>query len=278
MITSASGWISKTHRAIPPFDLARPRAIDEAVAAKAAGGAFIAGGIDQVQRMLHDAPVARLITLNTIPALSTITEGPDAIGLGACVTHHRIESDSGVARALPDLAVAWATVGNVRVRMAGTIGGNVMAMHPNYDGPVLLAAADATLRFAGVRGETEVRLASEADWEAPENALLTDIRVPRGQRLVFDRSLKPAISVAVGLDRGRAHGFEGRIAIGCAFDRPICRRFQAGGVTEIAGLAQKFAASLPPPKDDVFATGAYRGRVAAVLICRHLTRLAEEKP
>jgi carbon-monoxide dehydrogenase medium subunit len=278
MATPTSGWVSKTHRAIPPFDLVRPRTIEEAVAARAAGGAFIAGGVDQIQFMKDGPPVARLIVLNATPALADIVKEPDAIRFGACVTHHRIETDPIVARALPDLAAAWTTVGNIRVRMAGTLGGNIMAQHPNYDGPVLLAAAGATLQFAGADGETAAPVASETDGPAPDDALLIGVRVPLGARLAFDRSLKPAVTVAVALDGGRARGLEGRIAVGCAFDRPICRRFQAGGVAEIANLAEKFAALLPPPKDDAFASGAYRRRMAAVLIRRHLTRLAEATP
>jgi carbon-monoxide dehydrogenase medium subunit len=281
MAAVSSGWVSKSHRAIPPFDLVRPRTVGDALDALGADSALIAGGIDQVQRLIDGPPVARLVTLTTIPALAEIVEEPAAVRIGACVTHYRIETDPVLGRALPDLAAAWATVGNVRVRMAGTLGGNVMAREANYDGPVLLAAADATLRFATPRGATEHRIADpDPDWNPPENAVLTEVSVPRvvGRRLVFDRSLKPAITLAVALDPEGADGFSGRIAIGCAFARPLCRRFTFGSAPDIGILADKFAALLPLPRHDAFASRDYRRRMAATLIRRHLARMVETKP
>jgi carbon-monoxide dehydrogenase medium subunit len=277
MTTTASGWVSKTHRAIPPFELVRPRTIEEAVAARVPGGKFIAGGIDLIQQLIEHAPesVGRLITLNSIPSLADIAEEPDAVKIGACVTHHRIESDPVLARALPDLVAAWKTIGNIRVRMAGTIGGNVMAAHPNYDGPVLLAASDAIYRFTNANGESQVRIAEEHDWRPSADALLTEIRIPRAanRRLVFERSLKPAISVAVALDRDDTQELKGRIAIGCAFSRPICRRITFRGVDDIQPIALKYALLLPMPKHDAFGLSDYRRYMAELTIRRILTRL-----
>jgi carbon-monoxide dehydrogenase medium subunit len=277
MIADDPGWVSKTHRAIPPFELVRPRSVAEAVAARNAGGAFIAGGIDQVQALIDDAPasVGRLITLRSIPMMAEIAEEPGGVRIGACVTHHRIETDSTLARLLPDLVAAWSTVGNIRVRMAGTVGGNVMAAHPNYDGPVLLAASDATYRFSGPDGDAEVRIGREHNWSPPADSLLTEIRIPRvaNRRLVFDRSLKPVVSVAVALDRGGPDGITGRVAVGCAFDRPICRGIQLRTVEDVAPIAQKYALLLPPPNQDVFGSSDYRRRMAEILIRRLLMRL-----
>jgi carbon-monoxide dehydrogenase medium subunit len=234
-----AGFISRSHRAIAPFALHRPTSIAQAVDVLASGAIPHAGGIDLVERMQQGERIAEVADLAAIDALRIIDVADGVLCIGAGVTHARIESDPVIARARPDLAAAWRTVGNVRIRRTGTVGGNLMAFDPNYDAAPILAAAGATLVFQSTEGEVRSGVV-----DRPPSLLLTRIEVPiEGRPLRFDRSLKPVVSVAVG----------DHVAIGCAY--PAVRL-----VDDVS--------ELPPPIDDAEASADYRRRMIGVLVER----------
>lgn len=278
-----AGWVSRGHGSIATFELIRPTRVVDALAAhrvaEDSSAAYMAGGIDQINRMQDGAAPDRVIDLSRVQGLTGISEKFGALNIGAGVTHHRIETDPMIASLAPDLAAAWATFGNIRVRMAGTIGGNIMARHPNYDGPVLLAACGARYVFEKPDGMTS--LIDADSWpdvppgaDAASGALLTRIVIPTGgdRRLVFDRSLKPVISVAVAVDGNGG----GRAAMGCAFAEPVCVAFDVGA--NAGEIAAEIAGALPVPIRDVFAGSDYRRRMARVLLERQITLLAKMGP
>jgi len=278
-----AGWVSRGHGSIATFELIRPTHVADALAAhrvaEETSAAYMAGGIDQINRMQDGAAPDRIIDLSRVQGLGDISEKFGALNIGAGVTHHRIETDPMIASLAPDLAAAWATFGNIRVRMAGTIGGNIMARHPNYDGPVLLAACGARYVFEKPDGMTS--LIDADSWpdappgaDAAFGALLTRIVIPTGgnRRLVFDRSLKPVISVAVAVDGNGG----GRAAMGCAFAEPVCVTFEVGG--NAGEIAAEIVGALPVPIRDAFAGSDYRRRMARVLLERQIARLAEMGP
>ena len=129
----------------------------------------------------------------------------------------------------------------------------------------LLAAAGGSLVFATVDGEVSVPAAEVPD-HIPANALLTALEIPvaGNARLAFDRSLKPVVSVAVGIDGDRA-----TVAIGCTFDHPIC---WSGPVVEIDTCAEMF----PDPKNNPMGSAAYRRRMIGVLARRLTDKLKAE--
>jgi CO/xanthine dehydrogenase FAD-binding subunit len=275
------GWVSRGHGSIAPFDLVRASRVDDAVAAHGVdarpGAAYIAGGIDQVNRMQDGAAPDRLIDISRVYGLRDIWDKGEVLNIGACVSHYRIETDALVAKLAPDLAACWATIGNIRIRMAGTIGGNVMARHANYDGPVLLAACGARYVFDNPNGTSSL-IDAEHHPDAsgtPPGALMTRIVIPTGgeRRLIFDRSLKPVISVAVATEPNGV----GRAAVGCALAAPVCVHFDAGGslASRAASIAGDIADALPPLLDNAFASAGYRRRMARVLLERQLIRLGE---
>lgn len=268
-----AGWVSRGHGSIAPFELIRPSHIADALSAHKndddTSAAYMAGGIDQINNMQDGAAPSRVIDISRLHPLTEISEKFGALNIGAGVTHHRIETDPLIASLAPDLAAAWATFGNIRIRMAGTIGGNVMARHPNYDGPVLLAAWGARYVFEKPDGAASLIDADQGPDAAP-GALMTRILVPTGdkRRLVFDRSLKPVISVAVAVDGNGG----GRAAFGCAFAAPVCVDFAPG--RDAADIASDIADALPTPTQDAFASRDYRRRMARVLLERLIIRLA----
>jgi len=251
--------IARSHQAIFPFRLHRPATVEEALAAAAVAegrAVYMAGGLDLVARLRAGERVTDLVFLPGIAELRRISRVNGLLRVGACVTHHQFESDSVVATTLPEAAPIWRDLGNVRVRMAGTLGGNLLAGRPHYDVAPILLALGARPVFAGGEG------------------LLTavEIPLPRERRLGFDRSLKPIVSVAVAVERAPTGELTGRAAVGCAYPRAVVQLLELG--QPIERTAEAAARALPEPLNDVVASAGYRRRMIGVLIRRLLQRLA----
>jgi carbon-monoxide dehydrogenase medium subunit len=252
--SGSSGFVSRSHRAIAPFVLTRPTTVDEAARRLAAGAHVHAGGVDLVERMQRGLEVAEVVDLAQVAGLDTIELIGDRLRIGAAVTHARLESDPIVARTRPDVAEAWRTVGNVRIRLTGTIGGNLMAFDKNYDAAPILAAADAQVVVVDAHG---VR-SSHPIAARPRAGLLVAVEIPVDGRLVFERSLKPVASVAVGTRV---------VAVGCAHAEVVVIARPEGSPVEAAA---SIAAALPEPLADADASSGYRRRVIEVLVRRGL--------
>ncbi len=254
-----------SHSAIAPFRLLRPARLADAAAALAGGAVCLAGGVDLVPALRAGRRVDEIVHLGGIGVLKAIERRRDVLCIGAGVTYARLANDAAIAAALPELAAAWRGVANVRVRHAATIGGNLMAANPQYDMLPALMALDAALIFADAKGMLHSAPAAAARWPY---GLLAFIEIPLadGRRFLFERGFKPMISVAVAAAGGRA-----RAAFGCAFERALVREFALEGDAE--ALAATIARDLPEPVSDWIASGAYRRKLAHVLLARQLRAL-----
>jgi aerobic carbon-monoxide dehydrogenase medium subunit len=276
--------VHRSRKLIPEFRLHRPHSPAEAVALKAAAGAdavFMAGGIDVVNRMKFGVPVTEVIHLARVDGLDRIEERDGGLQLGALVTHDGLVTSPQVGARLPSLTRTWPDVANIRIRCKGTIGGNIMAGDPTYDFALAAMAADAQLHFLALDGTTMVFAA--ADGVAKHDGLLTAIVFPFGStlRLLFDRSLRPIVTLVLGLDftDGRITG--GRTAIGCAYPVLIAAKLPlneplppAELARRAAPLAEAVAAGLPEPVGDHHASTVYRRRMIEVLLRRNLSAVA----
>ena len=261
-----AGLISRSHLGIEPFEVRRPASLADAAAAVADGSWAHAGGIDVAQRLRAGEAADELVPLCSPPTcagtglevLGEISLGNECLFVGAAVTHARIESDPLVQAHRPDVAAAWRTIGNVRIRAAGTLGGNLAAFHPGYDAAPVLAAAGARIVVAqpdGTLGRCDVA-------GVPLNRLIVGCEVPLSGRVVYDRSLKPVVSVAVG---------DQAVAIGCAYAQTVVIPHGATNPEDVAAAV----AALPDPTDDAFGSAAYRRRMIEVLVDRCLRTHAE---
>jgi 4-hydroxybenzoyl-CoA reductase subunit beta len=113
---------------LPEFQLARPRDVGEAIAARHehAGSRFIAGGTDLLVQLRHgiDRPDV-LIDLSAIEELGEITSGPGGVRIGAGVRIAALARDTTMAanyRAVTEAAEMIAAPGH---RAMGTVGGNL---------------------------------------------------------------------------------------------------------------------------------------------------------
>jgi carbon-monoxide dehydrogenase medium subunit len=284
LAVASSLAVHRSRKLIREFRLHRPRSAMEAVALKAAAGAgavFMAGGIDVVNRMKFGASVTEVIHLGRLACLDRIEEREGELHLGALVTHDRLATAPQVAARVPSLTQTWPDVANIRIRCKGTIGGNIMAGDPTYDFALAAMAAEAQLHFLALDGSTTVIAA--LDGVAEQVGLLTAIVLPTGTkvRLLFDRSLRPIVTLALGLDFVDGRITRGRAAVGCAYPVLVAAKLPLDGpllpadlARHAAPLAQVVAAELPDPLADHHGSSGYRRRMIEVLLRRNLSAVA----
>ena len=284
LAVASSLAVHRSRKLIREFRLHRPRSAMEAVALKAAAGAgavFMAGGIDVVNRMKFGASVTEVIHLGRLACLDRIEEREGELHLGALVTHDRLATAPQVAARVPSLTQTWPDVANIRIRCKGTIGGNIMAGDPTYDFALAAMAAEAQLHFLALDGSTTVIAA--LDGVAEQVGLLTAIVLPTGTkvRLLFDRSLRPIVTLALGLDFVDGRITRGRAAVGCAYPVLVAAKLPLDGpllpadlARHAAPLAQVVAAELPDPLADHHGSSGYRRRMIEVLLRRKLSAVA----
>jgi 4-hydroxybenzoyl-CoA reductase subunit beta len=114
---------------LPPFELHQPTSLADAVALLARHGAnakLLAGGTDLLPNMKHRLfTPAHVVSLEAVPGLEDIVEGPDHLELGARVTLATLSESLTVRSKLPSLATAAHHVAGPQLREMATLGGNV---------------------------------------------------------------------------------------------------------------------------------------------------------
>jgi carbon-monoxide dehydrogenase medium subunit len=264
----------RSRRHIAPFAAHRPSSMAEALALHTAPGAsaYLAGGVDLIDWMKQGNALDRVIRLDGLPGLAAITSGPDGLRIGAGATHAAIAASPVIYACLPDLAALWTKIANPRVRHAGTIGGNVMAGRNDYDGMPALLALGASAAMATETGETCVTLGQLS-------GLVTRFLVPDpgACRLYADRSLRPAVTVWLGLTVAAGQVSAMRLAAGMAHPQPVCVTLPLDlPVAALGAQAARIATAalnlLPEPTSDSRASAAYRRRMVGVLARRILVR------
>jgi aerobic carbon-monoxide dehydrogenase medium subunit len=277
--------VHRSRKLVLDFRLHRPQTAAEAVAIKAAAGpraVYMAGGIDVVNQMKSGSKVTDVIHLGAVAGLDGIEEVEDGLRLGAPVTHDQLATSPLAQARLPVRAQTWPNVANIRIRCKGTVGGNIMVGDPSYDFALAALAANARLHFLDAGGSEQIIWGARSG-RPLLGGLLTAITFPAASalRLVFDRSLRPTVTLAVGLDVAAGRITSGRVAIGCAYatllsahlplDRPLCPG-ELRSYTE--RLARDVVASLPPALADHQASSAYRRHMIEVLLRRNLSTAA----
>jgi carbon-monoxide dehydrogenase medium subunit len=128
------------------------------------------------------------------------------LSIGALCTHHKIANDPTVRDLLPGYAELSEQVANIRVRVAGTLGGVLCFAEPHADAPTLLCALDAWVVLAGPNGEREVPSREfhlgEFATARQEDEILVSIEVApqsagtRSAYRCFGHTERPAVGVA----------------------------------------------------------------------------------
>jgi aerobic carbon-monoxide dehydrogenase medium subunit len=281
---AAVAGIASSRKRIAPFRLFRPSTVEALCELKRLwpDALLHAGGIDLISRMKSGLTTPAVIDLGALDEIRGARQVGDMVEIGAATTHWQIEHDELLKALLPAVPDFVAGLGNVRVRVQGTIGGNIMAAEAGYEILPLLAALDAELRFVDWRNGTRRNvLAREHGVEAAESAyLLSVIAVPLSSKTVtWDRSLRPQLGLVAALDWRDGMVVAGFAALtGCAgvwASLPLARPLPRNEIAAASGaIAESWIELLPPLNGPAGLSGDYSRHVAQVMLRRAITRMA----
>lgn len=275
------------HR-IRPFRLHRPKTAEEAVimcAESAGAAAYMAGGIDVVAALKTGAVLTDVIHLQSLPGWNSIAEREDAIAIAAGATHRDFADSRLMRRFYPDLCEAWSALANNRIRIKGTLAGNLMARNPAYDFAMVAVAAGARLHYLD-SNRMPGQVPAERLADIPQAALLTQIMMPRDPWLAFAVQCrwKPIVSFALSFRRTQSEVI-GRLAVGSGFravswfDLRIEHDLFDRSAREAAGeIAGQLCGALPEPISDWRASAEYRRHLLNVLVRREIERMRAAGP
>jgi carbon-monoxide dehydrogenase medium subunit len=143
------------------FDYYRAESVPEALdlLAETADGdtELIAGGHSLLPTMKSGlASPDALVDIGHIPGLDAVEETEEGIRVGALTNYATVADSEAAWTSAPAFAEAAGQVGDVQVRNAGTVGGNLAHSDPASDLPGAALATDATVYVEGPDGERAV--------------------------------------------------------------------------------------------------------------------------
>lgn len=215
------------------FRLEEPGSVSEATELLSRFGEaakVYAGGTELLLAMKEGlVQYERLVNIKKL-GLNEVTRDNGTIRIGALCTHHQLEQSPMLQQTLPALVKLENNVANVRVRQAGTLGGNLCFAEPHADPGTLLMALDAKM-IAEKGGAKRAIAAQDFLVDAYETSLgadelLTAIEVPVPAPhsgiayLKFGYLERPSVGVAVAIAVNGGVVSAARVAVGCAGPAP----------------------------------------------------------
>jgi len=276
--------VHRSRKRIAPFRLHVPHSVAEAVAmlCEYRPACIVAGGLDVINRMKAGDEHKDVVYIGNIDALRHIGMSQDLLHVGAACTHHELAASKIAARALPGLPPIWGALANPRIRFKGTVGGNLLAHHPDYEGSAILAALGGNLRFATPNGTHTIPCVEYLATRPHDPTwLLEAVEVPCNDeiRLHYDRSLKGVAGGVVALFLDGETVLAGRASVSWAYATLCCRDLPLAGPVPLTSLPQQarvvardWTAALPEPITNHLASGNYRRRIIEVHLRRALER------
>jgi aerobic carbon-monoxide dehydrogenase medium subunit len=275
------------------FDYVAPDTLQEAIAARTAGGEdakFLAGGHSLLPLMkLRLAAPTLLVDLRKVPGLSGVQRENGHWKVGAMTNHVVLQDD----HELGAITAVAAGIADQQVRNRGTIGGSLAHGDPASDLTTAFLAYDGTLTAAGANGPREIAAGDffqdYLTTALAEDEVITEVRFPRlegygwGYEKFTRRAEDWAMVGVVALVKKAADGSceDVRIAMTNMGSTPLRAAaaeealrgssLDAGAIAEAAGHA---ADGTDPPADRN-ASEAYKRHLAAVLTRRALTRAVQ---
>lgn len=274
----APSTLLRSRKMIAPFAVHAPTTVAEAIALRTSRptAAYMAGGIEIVDRLKYGLHCSDLIRLDRIPELTAIGLDGGRVRIGAAIPHRVVAADPLLGRYLPDFREAVAGIGSPRIRSQGTIGGNLMCGVVHYDILPILIALSGQLIFGEADG-TFRECDAESELPGDPSALLVSIAIPADEHCILslERIDKPVLSLAVALSASPHGSASARVVLACPGQRPCLRTFDIASAsdTAIAALAASWRASLPDSPDGQNASAWYRNELSQVRLRRLLTRM-----
>jgi CO/xanthine dehydrogenase FAD-binding subunit len=268
----------------------RPRTVDEACAALAAGPMRILSGGTDVFPSLGDRPLTGpVLDLSAVTELDAISVGPDMIRIGARTSWTRI-ARAGLPTSFRALQQAAREVGSIQIQNAGTIAGNLCNASPAADGVPPLLALDAKVELVSAAGIRQLPLADfitgYRKTARQQTELVSAVLVPRtidtGRSAFLKLGARKYLVISIAMVAvileadPRGHIRQARIAVGACSE--VAQRLPALEATLLdqrvqpglgALIADAHLAGLSPI-GDVRASADYRLDAVKTLIGRTL--------
>jgi carbon-monoxide dehydrogenase medium subunit len=278
---------------MPNIKLSQPNSVDEALDLLAKEGdqiKIIAGGTALVIMLKNRliSPSA-LLSLGRLDDLRYVRhEAGTGLRIGGLVTIRDAENSPVVRDKHPTLALTFGKVGNVRVRNAATVGGNLSEADYASDPPCLLVALRARARARSARGEREIPLTElfKGFYETTlaSDEILTELIVPDlalGSRSAYIKYVsrssedRPCVGMAAVLTLAPGGTCTDlRLVAGAVSDTP--QEFADAGAMArgkhltdslITEIAESFA-SVVDPLSDLRGSAWYRKQIIRVMARR----------
>jgi carbon-monoxide dehydrogenase medium subunit len=249
------------------FNYVRPKTLAETIGllTQAQGEAQVmAGGQSLVAMMnLRVASPNLVIDVARLDELTAVSEAPDHIVLGACVTHAAIEDGRVPDPSRGFMPRVAADIAYRAVRTRGTLGGSLALADPAADWPVVMSGLDAEIMLRGPNGARGVRAVGFAvgvyeTVRAPDE-VITGVRIPKlgaGARWGYSKFCRKsgefANSIAAAV-RDPARGYA-RVVLGAVEGPPIvlARTSKALLADDVNGVAGAITADLAERSFDDF--------------------------
>jgi carbon-monoxide dehydrogenase medium subunit len=272
------------------FSLHRPVHIKDAVGLLAEYGddaSPYAGGTELLIAMkARVLSYAHIVDLKGIAELRGVSARSDGgLIIGALSTHHELANHPLVLEKMPAYAALSANVANIRVRITGTLGGNLCFAEPHADPPAMLCALNAELVLAGPAGERRMLLADfvlgELSTARAADEVLVRIEVPglpagaHAAYRAFGHLERPAVGVAaVAVPLGK--GYDWRLRVGSICGRPVAlaelenamRGLPAADALAALAKGAEQAAAAVEADDDIRGSAEYKRHLVGVLARR----------
>lgn len=242
---------------------------------------------------LVDAEV--LVDVKKIERLHRVSADDGSLRIGACVTHHELETKPVVRQFAPSFAYATSQVANIRVRNQGTLGGNLAFNDPHSDPGTVLLVHNASVILGNATGERRMALDDFfVDMYATAlqpGELLLEIEIPRlplGMNCVYQRLRRyqrPTLGVAVAARTINGIIEEARLAVGCA--GPIVQRLSelerkiAGtklvDAKQVVKEEKNYLRDSLRPVTDLLGSAAYKLYMTGVMLGEALEQAVQPK-
>jgi CO/xanthine dehydrogenase FAD-binding subunit len=248
----------------------------------------IAGGQELMPHVNHGRLMpAVYVDIGALGELRGIGTDGEAISIGALTVHRELQRDPLVQRTLPLLAHAAAQVGGGwQVQNRGTVGGNLISMHPLYDlcSPLLALGAEVeTVSASATRRVSLATLLQETKHGLGTTSLLRRLLVKpiapatgwSYQKLKITEGAYGSANAAaiVAVDGARITAL--RLVIGAVQERPIDASAALRGLVgqawdeKAAREAENACSALVvQPLDDQQGDASWRRAMAGVLARR----------
>ena len=282
-----------------PFEHHRPTSLQEALAlldTHSGDVSPIAGGTELLVALKAKVlQYGHLVDIKRIAEMQGVRlEADGGLRIGALCSHHQLATHELLRSEIPAYAELSNKVANIRVRVAGTIGGNLCFAEPHADPPALLSALQAQVCLAGPDGERMLPVSefiqSEFETARAENELLVAIRIPprppgaRFKYMSYGHLERPAVGVAAGLMmQGGAPRY--RIWVGAICGAPTrlnemeaaLQGVDPAQLQDVLPAAAERAAANLPAHGDIHGSADYKQHLASVYLKRVLLSVAQGK-